>query len=97
MEFERNKPTTAEDIALADAPRVTIQPMDANVAPDLAMVPGIGNLEARRNFEFETESTTAQALSSSGRRPSHHYLAILVGLLTVVVFGGAIALLYLLR
>jgi len=94
MEFETNKPTSSQDIALADAPHVTVEPLH-EVTPDLTNAPAIGNKEADRTFGFEAESTEAAALSDTNRTAHpHHRLAAVIGLATALAFGAVIYLLY---
>lgn len=97
MEFEKNKPATAEDIALADTPKVTLQPVHGEIRTE-----PINNNYTHENeatFKFEAESTDAAALapdsSSTGR--SHHRMAVIVSLATAVVFGLVLFGLYSLR
>ena len=95
MEFERNAPTTAEDLALADTPKVTIQP-----AHELEAMPVIADRSHRTDgsFPFETESTAPAALTSSELNSrAHHRLALTVSTVIVLVFFAAVVSLFLLR
>ena len=94
MEFEHDKPASAADIALADAPKVTLQPYH-----DVQVDPVISDRSHRNegSFEFESESTTAAALTAQATAHPHHHTALLVAVLTVVVFGLCLLMLYLTR
>jgi hypothetical protein len=97
MEFEKNRPTTAQDIALAEIPHVTVEPAHRDIRPDVSNSPHMARPD-NRNFEFETESTAQTALTTA--TPSahpHRNFALLVTIVTVVLFAAALAVLYLLR
>jgi hypothetical protein len=97
MEFEKNKPATAQDMALADTPRVTLEPAHGDVRPDTPNVPNAARPD-NRNFEFETESTADAALSTGTvSHQSHHRFALVLTIITVLLFAAALAVLYLLR
>jgi len=91
MEFEHDKPATATDIALADAPKVTLQPYH-----DVQTDPVITDRSHRNegSFAFESESTSAAALTAQASAHPHHRTALIASLLTVIVFGLALAILY---
>lgn len=97
MEFEKNKPATADDITLADAPRVTLEPTHGDLSPGIGNSPNAAGRPDNRNFEFETESTAEAALSTPSSRHPHRKTALLFTLLTVILFAAALAVLYLLR
>jgi hypothetical protein len=94
MEFEHDKPATATDIALADAPKVTLQPQH-----DVQTDPVIRDRSHRNegSFEFETESTSAAALTAQSSEHPHRHTALFVAFGTVIIFGLALAGLYLMR
>lgn len=97
MEFEKDKPASAEEIALADAPHMSVNPAHSDIQPNAANVPSAARPD-NRNFEFETESTAELAMSNAGgKRQSHHRNALVLALLTVVLFGVAIAVWYVYR
>lgn len=94
MEFEHDKPASAADIALADAPKVTLQPYH-----DMQVDSVISDRSHRNegSFEFESESTTAAALTAQATTHPHHQMAIIAAVFTVIVFGLLIFALFLLR
>lgn len=97
MEFEKNKPATAEDIALADTPKVTLQPVHGEIRTE-----PINNNYTHQNeasFKFEAESTDAAALAAGSGSAGHprHGMAVIVSLATAVVFGLVLFGLYSLR
>ncbi len=97
MEFERNAPTTAQDVALADTPRLSLDPLHTDIQADLSNAPHLANDEAARTFEFETESTAAAAKSRTDGSTSHHRTAALLGAATALLFISSIVVLYLVR
>lgn len=97
MEFEKNAPTTAQDIALADAARVTLQPMHGDIKPDSITSTAIATDATRESFEFETESTAPAAMSSSKLTDHpHHTMAIIIALISMLTFGGMMSAFFLL-
>lgn len=94
MEFEHDKPATAKDIALADAPKVTLQPYH-----DVDIPPVISDRSHRNegSFEFETETTDAAALTAQASRHPHHQTALIAAVVTIVTFGTTLLVLYLTR
>ena len=87
MEFEKNKPTTAQDIALADAQKVTLQPLHV----DVAVEPISSHIyqQADATFAFEHEATVDTQRSRVGSiTRSHHLLAFVSAATTAVIFGG---------
>jgi hypothetical protein len=99
MEFETPKAATMDDIIRADTPRVTLQPLHANVEPDPTEAPRLADAEAAETvFDFETESTAAAALSSTKLTDHpHHTVAVFFAGLVVLMFGGALLAIYLMR
>lgn len=97
MEFERNAPTTAQDVALADAPRLSLNPLHGDVRADLSSAPRLGSASATQPFEFETESTAAAAKSHTSGSTSHHRTAALLGAATALLFISGLIVLYLVR
>lgn len=97
MEFEKNKPVTAEDIALADAPKVTLQPTHAEVKAE----PVNSNYthENEATFAFETESTPTPVTSANEHPTNHPHrkIAAVAATAIVFVFGLALFGLYSLR
>jgi len=90
MEFESNTPPSDREIALADAPRLSIQPVHIDRLPEATSID-----RSRRNdrtFEFERETTTETAIQSSH---PHHRTAIIAGVACAVLFCSVIMLLYL--
>jgi hypothetical protein len=83
MEFEHDKPATAQDIALADAPKVTLQPYH-DVQADSVVADRSHRNEG--SFEFESESTDAAALTAQSSTQPHR-TALLAAIGTVVAFG----------
>ena len=97
MEFEKDTRASAQEIALADAPHVNVEPAHGDVRPDTTNIPNAARPD-NRNFEFETESTADLAESSGTKsRHSHHRLALVLAIGTVMLFGAALAFLYLFR
>lgn len=97
MEFEKNTPATAEDIALAEVPHRTVQPAHGDIRADVVNVPTATRPD-NRNFEFETESTAEAALStSSTSHHPHHKTAVLLSAGTALLFVAVLAALYLTR
>lgn len=94
MEFERNTPATAQDIALADSPKVTLQPVHGEVRVESTATNYAHQNEAI--FEFESEATDAAAAQQPGTS-SHHVTAIITAVAIAVIFGGGLSLLYFLR
>jgi hypothetical protein len=94
MEFEHDTPATAKDIALADAPKVTLQPYH-DVQVDSVVADRSHRNEG--SFEFETESTDAAALSAQTSNLSHHHTALVAAIGTVVVFGAILLVLFMAR
>ena len=85
MEFEKNKPTTAQDIALADAPKVTLKPVHSDVAPEpLSTSYGQHN---DNTFSFERDSTANTTDRASTKHP-HHSLAAAIAIYAAAVFAG---------
>jgi len=98
MEFEKDKPATAEDIALANVPRVKLEPAHDGLRPDIGNSPNAASRPDNRNFEFETESTADAAMADTTRsRHPHHSVALVLTILTVVLFLAALAVLYIMR
>lgn len=85
MEFEKAKPATAQQVALADAPLMTVQPVHADVRPDVPNTNYTHQNEAV--FEFESE-TTDQAAFRAGTAHPHHMTGIIVAATTASLFGG---------
>jgi hypothetical protein len=97
MEFEKNKPITADDIAMANAPHVTLEPAHGDIRPDVANIPNVARPD-NRTFKFETESTAEIAAAApSGVKHQHHSLALIFAIVTVVIFVAVLALLYVVR
>lgn len=91
MEFEKDKQASDEEIALADAPHMSVNPAHGDIQPNVANIPNAARPD-NRNFEFETESTAELAMSSAGDKPQpHHRTALVLALLTVLLFGAALA------
>lgn len=98
MEFERNTPTTAQDIALADTPRLLLDPLHSDVHADLSNAPRLQNGDVARTFEFETESTAVAATSSAkNSSAAHHRTAALLGAGTALLFIAGVVILYVVR
>ncbi|MES2875966.1 MAG: hypothetical protein V4678_00690 [Patescibacteria group bacterium] len=87
MEFEKNTPASAQDIALADTPKVTLQPVSSNVRAEAVMNNYSHQNEAA--FEFETESTGTPAAASTTSH-SHHKVALISAVLCATLFGAAL-------
>lgn len=99
MEFEKNTPATAEDIALADAPRLTLEPVNGDVKADQFNSVRTFSTET---FEFDTESTTPEAhdgnaVSSTPEPHPHRMTALLAAIGCVVIFGSLITIVFLNR
>lgn len=84
MEFEKNKPTTAQDIALADAQKVTLSPLHSEVAPEPLSTTYAHQGDG--NFGFEREST-ASTSDSESKHP-HRSLAAAIAIYVSAVFAG---------
>ncbi len=96
MEFEKNAPVTAEDVALADAPRLNLQPMHGEVKAEQIDTPHSAQVGT---FAFDAESTSADTDTSPEAAPAsdahpHKATALLVATGCVVVFGGLVAFVY---
>lgn len=88
MEFEKNIPATAEEIALADAPKLTLQPNNADIAPE----PLNSNHSHQNEAAFAFESETTDPANSLAPQANHsHATAALVAIGCAVLFGGAVA------
>lgn len=94
MEFEKNKPTTAADIALADAPKVTLQPVHGDIHAEATNMNYSHQGEA--NFKFESESTDATADTLNRSHP-HHRIALIIAIVTAIVFGSCLTALLILK
>lgn len=95
MEFEHDTPATARDITLANTQHVSVQPLN-DIRPDMASAPGIIDTSTRRTFEFEKESTAPAASVAHGMHHGHR-TALVCGIVTAVLFGGALMALLVLR
>ena len=84
MEFERNTPATPQDIALADAPKVTLQPLNTEIHAESVQNNYSHNNEA--TFEFETEKTDGESVATNQRHP-HTHIAAITSLACACVFG----------
>jgi hypothetical protein len=92
MEFEKNTAPTAEDIALADAPKVTVQPLHAEIPID----PVTYHYQQEKTFTFESEKTDGTKWRSKFGQHQHHFAAVTsIGI--VVVFAASLSILYLSR
>lgn len=94
MEFEHDTPASAKDIALADAPKVTLQPYN-DVQVDSFVADR--SHQAEGSFAFETETTDAAAQSAKTAAPSHHNTALAAAIGTVIVFAVALLALMMTR
>ncbi len=88
MEFEKNIPATAEEIALADAPKLTLQPNNADIAPE----PLNSNHSHLNEATFAFESEKTDPASNATPQVNHsHLTATLVAIGCAVLFSGALA------
>lgn len=96
MEFEKNTPATPQEVALASVPKLTMQPVSANVTPE----PLLENrsYQSEASFAFETEQTVApQPDQSATPSKSVHTTAAIVATCCVVLFSLAVAAILMLR
>jgi hypothetical protein len=97
MEFEKNAPVTAEDVALADAQHVTVQPVHQEIHADLSDAPLITSMESSRTFEFESEATTPSSDKSQSSSHPHRRIALLLAALIAILFAGGLYAVFQLR
>ena len=84
MEFEKNKQTTAQDIALADAQKVTLVPVHSEIIPE-PLSANYGRLnDGPVNFELESTEHIGDAPS----KHPHHSLAAAIAIYVAAVFAG---------
>lgn len=93
MEFGKSTKVSAEDVALADAPRVALQPVHRDIR---SQTPTVQDSEVVSGFAFEQESTAEAAIVKPAKHP-HHSTAVIVSICVTAVFVGAIAFFYFLR
>lgn len=84
MEFEKNAPTTAQDIARSEIPHMTVEPMHRSIEPEFIDAPSGITTEAKQGFSFEAESTAGLAAETKPHK-SHHLKAITVAGLVLAI------------
>lgn len=96
MEFGNSTKASQEDINLADAPRVILDPIHEEITASIPMTTGS---EALQEFTFETESTTEQAAALPNPTESypHHRTALVAAVGAVLIFSAGLLTLYILR
>lgn len=92
MEFEKNAPATAEEIALANAPKITVQPLSNNITPGLLNTNRSHANEA--TFVFEAETTETQ-VNDGTEKPTHTVAIVIAGACALCFAAGLAAALFL--
>lgn len=97
MEFEDNRPATTEEIALANAPRLTLKPTHSDVAPE-----PLNTTLPRQdepNFAFDAESTqqVITAEPQAEPRAQTHKTALIVSVGCALLFACALTGMLVLR
>ena len=95
MEFEKNTPATDAQIALAETPRLTVQPQHVNLKIDQAEH-GFSQTPGSLTFEVETTSALSPATTPTNSHP-HKLFAFAVAALSACLFAGALTFAYLNR
>lgn len=96
MEFEKNIPPTAEDIALADIPKVTIHPLHKDLSLDSRSFDRSHSNEGTFSFEHETTEQHTHNESSLQQHP-HRTIALTAALSSVVTLCLVIAITLIVR
>ena len=94
MEFETNDEPSNEAVALAQAPKVMLQPIHSIEAAPMSAQ---HDPAVERTFDFERETTTAMTAVPAHDDTTNHKTALAVAALCALVFVAILLILFIAR